>query len=83
MPLKGARSAQKEGTATKTREVLETTTAYNNILTHEGSLIYPSGKSMSFYLQGFFLVAFPPTLVNLFSETLSLDSKSLSLGKNH
>ena len=50
MPLKGAGSAQKEGTATKTREVLETTTAYNNILTHEGSLIYPSGKSMSFYL---------------------------------
>ena len=29
--------------------------------------------------QGFFLVIFPQTLVNLFSETLSLRKKSLSL----
>ena len=32
-------------------------------------------------VQGFFLVVFPQTLVNLFSETLSLDRKSLSLAK--
>ena len=40
-------------------------------------------KSITRLTQGFFLVVFPLTLVNLFSETLSLNRKSLSLGKIH
>ena len=35
------------------------------------------------YFCKFFLVVFPPTLVNFFSETLSLERKSLSLGKKN
>ena len=42
-----------------------------------------SQKRIMEYIRGFFWVVFPQTLVNLFSETLSLNRKSLSLGKIH